>query len=522
MRTYLIVDIIIACLSLPVWFMVFRYNLHMFQLNGYKPKEHFSWMKKNRKKEALLAVLTVIGILGAFFKCVPVYVVEVILLYIVFRYFLFWKKFNIKKKLVYTKRVKRLVVTDTVLSLALVAAGYLLFDGRFSITAVCLYIAAQFFMVLICNFINMPIEKSINRYYLNDAKRILRSNPDLTVIGVTGSFGKTSMKYYLNTLLSEHFSVLITPESFNTPLGVIRTIREHMNSKHRIFICEMGARHVGDIKELCDIVHPKHGVITSVGPQHLETFFNIENIVNTKFELADALPKDGMLILNGDNELIRNNAGKYPGCTFYSTKEKDGYYACDIKLSNMGTEFTVVTPDKERESFSMRLIGEHNVINVLGAISIANRLGVPLKSLKLGVRRLRPVAHRLQLLERGNISIIDDAYNSNPVGSKMAVETLKSFPGIRILVTPGMVELGDREEEFNYKFGTYAADCCDYILLIGKKHTKPIWDGVMSMNFNQDNLKVFEKLEDAMNFVYGIKSDEHKYVLLENDLPDNY
>ena len=170
----------------------------------------------------------------------------------------------------------------------------------------------------------------------------------------------------------------------------------------------------------------------------------------------------------------------------------------------------------------MKLLGAHNVINVAGAIAVANKLGVKLKDLKVPVRRLQSVEHRMQLREHGLVTIIDDAFNSNPVGSRAAVETLKMFDGIRIMITPGMVELGDKEEEYNYKFGTYAADCCDHILLVGKKRTKPIYDGALSRGFSEDRIRAFDKLEEALSCAYEIKGQGHKYILLENDLPDNY
>ncbi|MDD5874047.1 MAG: cyanophycin synthetase, partial [Clostridia bacterium] len=187
-----------------------------------------------------------------------------------------------------------------------------------------------------------------------------------------------------------------------------------------------------------------------------------------------------------------------------------------------GTEFTMTAPDGTTENFQMRLIGAHNVINVAGAIAAANTLGIPLSDLKIPVRRIQPVPHRMQMREHGQVTIIDDAYNSNPVGSKAAVETLAMFDGIRILITPGMVELGDKEKEYNYKFGTYAADCCDYILLVGKKHTEPIREGVLSKGFTPEKCQSFDKLEEALSYAYAIKGQGHRYILLENDLPDNY
>lgn len=538
MTTTTAISILCAVLTLPAFLYVLRYNLHMFQLNGYKNGEHIHWLKKNVSRQYLLIPIGLLGILGMCLPGIVTLILQAAGALICFRYYLYLKKTNTKKKLVYTARVKRLILTDSILTiLLLVLTGVFLGVSRIA-GALAVLTALQIIALVIVNWINRPVEGMINQHYINDAKRKLQSVPDLTVIGVTGSYGKTSVKYYLDTLLKEHFEVLITPESYNTPMGVVKTIRGSLKPSHQIFICEMGARHVGDIKEICDIVHPEHGIITSVGPQHLETFFNMENIVNTKFELADALPEVGFLFLNGDNEYIRNHSGKYRNKIFYTTGEwarakelesqiEEGeasqyYQTGDVKLSRTGTEFTVTAPNGEKETFQMRLLGEHNVINVAGAIAVANTLGIPLRQLKVPVRRIQPVAHRMQLMERGNYTIIDDAFNSNPVGSRAAVETLKQFEGVRILITPGMVELGEKEEEYNYKFGTYAADCCDYILLVGEKHTAPIHKGVLESGFSQERCRVFEKLEDALSFAYSIKDEGHKFILLENDLPDNY
>ena len=538
MITITAISILCAVLTLPAFLYVLRYNLHMFQLNGYKNGEHIHWLKKNVSRQYLLILIGISGILSMCLPGIVTLLLQTATVLICMKYYLYLKKTNTKKKLVYTARVKRLILTDSILViLLLVLTGVFLGVSRIA-GAFAILTMLQIIALVIVNWINRPVEGMINQHYINDAKKKLRSVPDLIVIGVTGSYGKTSVKYYLDTLLKEHFEVLITPESYNTPMGVVKTIRSSLKPSHQIFICEMGARHVGDIKEICDIVHPEHGIITSVGPQHLETFFNMDNIVNTKFELADALPEVGLLFLNGDNEYIRNHSGKYKNKIFYTTGEwakarelesqiEEGevpqyYQTGDVKLSRTGTEFTVTAPDGEKETFQMRLLGEHNVINVAGAVAVANTLGIPLKQLKVPVRRIQPVAHRMQLLERGNYTIIDDAFNSNPVGSRAAVETLKQFEGVRILITPGMVELGEKEEEYNYKFGTYAADCCDYILLVGEKHTAPIHKGVLESGFSQERCRVFEKLEDALSFAYSIKAEGHKFILLENDLPDNY
>ena len=515
--------IIAVLLSAYALFLTMRHNMHMFQLNGYKNDEHINWIKKNLRQQWLLGFGLALGIIRLFLPFLVLDIIIYLTLLLDILVYRAMRRLNTKKKLVYTARVKRMIAAIMIL-VAVVLILVVVFDGIEKLTGVCLIlVSAQWFMNMIANVINHPIEVTINNHYINDAKRRLKEMPDLKIIGVTGSYGKTSVKYYLQTLLQEKYNVLVTPGNFNTPLGVTKTVREYLKPTHEIFICEMGARRVGEIKEVCDIAHPDYGIITSVGAQHLETFFSMENIQKTKFELADALPDNGVLFLNGDNEYIQEKAAEYSKKTFYySEREGEGYCAKDISVSQFGTEFSVVTPNGEKERFQMKLIGSHNVINVVGAIAVANTLGIALKDLKIPVRRIEPVEHRMQMKEHGLVTIIDDAYNSNPIGSKAAVETLAMFDGIRILITPGMVELGKKESEYNYKFGTYAADCCDYILLVGKKHTEPIKEGVLSRGFPEEKCLVYDKLEDAVAYAYAVKGQGHKYILLENDLPDNY
>ncbi len=506
--------------AVSLW-MVMRYNLHMFQLNGYKNREHCKWLLKNSSIQLILAPLFIIGVIVS----IKAVILLAVVLYIMYAGVIVWYfrlfKTNNKKKLVFTNRVRRLIVTDLIINVAGVVAAPFLGQSAYLVLTTLIFVQPA--LVLLANIINSPVEKSINNGYIKDAKRILEGMPDLKIIGVTGSYGKTSVKYYLQTLLKSKYNVLVTPASYNTPMGVVRTIREELKPIHEIFVCEMGARNIGDIKELCDIVHPGYGVITSIGPQHLETFLNMDNIANTKFELADAIPDTGLIFLNGDNEYINKKSEAYANKVFYSTTPREGsYYSDNIKVTQTGTEFDMAAPDGSRETFRMKLVGLHNVINVAGAIAVAHSLGIDFASLKMAVRKLQPVAHRMELVEKGNVTIIDDAYNSNPIGSKAAVETLAMFDGVRILITPGMVELGAQEEKFNYEFGTYAAKCCDYIALVGRKHTEPIKRGIIEGGFSEDNCRVFDRLEEAVAYAYSIPTGSHKYILLENDLPDNY
>ena len=537
--------LITLALAIPAFWLALHYNMHMFQLNGYINREQYAWLARNRRLQWILYFTVILGLIkmlippeaASWIHILTDVLIWLTLTVIILVYRLL-REMNSKKPLKFTPRVKRM--TGTIIFVCLILAGAVtlicsaksaaadalpILSGLFAFVT-----GAQLWMDMLANMINKPIELGINNGYINDAKRILKENPDLTIIGVTGSYGKTSVKFYLETLLRQRYRVLVTPESYNTPMGVVITIRKFLKPMHEIFVCEMGARYVGEIKELCDLVHPHHGIIASVGPQHLDTFGSLENIKRTKFELAEALPEGGMLFLNGDNEYINEMLSERKGSKpvydspvlYYSQKSGSGYFASDIKISNHGTEFTVNAPDGETERFSMKLVGGHNVINVMGAIAVAHELGIPLAELRIPVRKIQSVPHRMEMKNQGDVTIIDDAFNSNPIGSKAAVETLALMDGMRILITPGMVELGEDEAEYNRKFGTYAADCCDRIFLVGRKHTEPIKEGILSKGFPEKHLEVFDNVQDAISRAYALRTKKHKYILLENDLPDNY
>ncbi len=496
-----------------------RKSLHMFQLNSYKPATHMRWLKRNLL--SLIpgaAVAVAAGI--AFFP--GNWVGAMVLAWVAAMGAVAVRPKKAKKPLVYTQRVIRQIITLAVL-VALAAVVAWLTGAWFAVAAVIALLSPL--LILPVFYINKPLENAISRWFVKDAESMLRSCPDLTVIGVTGSYGKTSVKFILKTLLSARFNVLVTPESYNTPMGVVITVRNFLRPTHEVFVCEMGARHVGDIKELCDIVRPKYGIITSVGPQHLETFFTLENVKKTKFELADALPPDGTVFLNGEDENIEAHRVNVKGDSIrYGLNEGCDYYATHISASSRGTTFTVHTPKGETETFTAGMIGKHNVINILGAIAICCELGIRLSALKMQVRKLESVPHRLQLLPKGGgITVIDDAYNSNPAGSKAAIDALALFDGFKMLVTPGMVELGDRQSELNKAFGAYAAGVCDYVVLVGRKQTAPILEGLHEAGYPEARIYVAEDLNDAITHAYSVNArGKEKIILLENDLPDNF
>ena len=540
----LVLWIIYAVIALGATVFLGLREFHMLQLNGYKTPEHSRWMKKNARRYILPAVLFVVQFALLFLHGgAAVALIIVLSLFNIIIGLLNKPGKKFKKPLVYTARMKRMMVTFCILVAIYYAIAIIngktfvqvdTIDGGYEKTrwfinglpyilaGSALYVTPL--LVPLSNLINKPVEKAVQNWYINDAKRILSECPTLHKVGITGSYGKTSMKFYLDELLNSQYNTLKTPESFNTPMGVTITIRRDLKPTHEYFICEMGARRVHEIKELCGIADPHDGIITSVGPQHLETFGSIENVVNTKFELADHVKaKGGKIYLNGDNELIRRKAPEYPNAVLYGLQEGNHYRATDISVSDRGTEFTVTAPDGETKRFSMKLLGEHNVQNVLGAIAYAHGTGISLDKLTLPVKRIAAVPHRLQLLDKGgNMTFIDDAYNSNPSGCRAALNVLGLFDACRILVTPGMVELGAKQEELNFEFGQEAAKACDHIVLVGKNQTVPIYNGIKDAGYDMDNVFVADSLNEALAHVNAYQTDKKKIVLLEHDLPDNY
>lgn len=498
------------------------HHAHMLQQNSYFPSRYLRWLKANLMSGLIInaAALTAAVLLAVF----GLYICTLILGASAALIKFFTNKAKQKhavKPLVFTARVKRYFAAGIVVVAALCAVGFI-FD-----TAVCLYVAAVFcfctpILALLLWAITAPIEKFVAKYYINDAKRILKKSNTLKVIGVTGSFGKTSVKQILGELLSEKYNVLTTPQSFNTPMGVVRTVREHLKRDTQVFVCEMGAKNKGDIKELCKIAEPSFAVITSVGAQHLETFKTVDNVADTKFELADYCQnKDGFVLVNFDSIPARNRAQGLKVISYGTTDDCD-FYAKDIKIDRFGSSFTVVHKDKELK-IRTRLLGKHNVLNVTAGVAAALLLGIGDKDIAFGAAQIKPTAHRLEAKPyiAGSV-MIDDAYNANPEGCLEAVNVLSCFDGMKkVIITPGLVELGEKEAECNAVLACTAAKVCDYIILVGKKRAQLMQPAIEESGFDKNNLFVAQSFAEAAE-IYKNLADKDTVILIENDLPDNY
>ena len=522
MNNYLLISLILSAVG--ALFSVTR-QFQMFQQNSYYPSRYYKWLNQSFAKGLFGCALTYLFV--SVFYFLKLYIVQCIITAILLVLYVLSAIRTQKKSikgLVFTDRVKRLYIAAAVF-LSIFILLYALCPqniiGRIAVSITLLFSFVTPLLTFALWAITLPIENKISAYYINDAKQILASRPDMTVIGVTGSYGKTTTKFILTRILSEKFNVVCTPHSYNTPMGVVKTIRTMLKPQTEIFVCEMGAKEVGNIKEVCDIASPKYGIITSVGPQHLETFKSIQNVFLTKFELADAVKENnGITFVNGDSkEIIKRIGDEFK---IYGTDKKFDFYGKDLSYGRAGSQFTLKL-GKKNVKFTTALLGLHSIIDIIGAVSLAYTLGVDIPDLQYAVASLKPAEHRLEMKPFTNGSLlIDDAYNSNPEGCLEAVRVLGSFEGMqKVIVTPGLVELGDKEYECNYDLGKEAAKNCDKIILVGTNRSKPIADGVRENGFNEENLFVVSSFKEAMD-IYSTFADKNTVVLFENDLPDNY
>lgn len=512
-----------------------RHDVHMLQQNSYRIDRYYRWLRGgdycSAWRLADIAVIFILlsrGLINEYAAVIVAVIYAIVKSVIILR-----RKF--KKPLVFTRRVWRIYSVDTLLTLSLSATAVFSmmpthfedgYGSGISMTLSVLFMISflSWIPAIVSVWILTPVEASINRKYRNEAVNILRSMPGLTVVGITGSYGKTSTKHYLQRILSEKFEVLMTPGSYNTPMGVIRTVREMMKPYHEVFICEMGAKQVGDIKEICDMVCPHMGIITAVGPMHLESFRSIENVQKTKFELADALPSDGLAIVNNDFEYCANRKISNTACIRYGITSGKGcdYKATDITYSPDGTNFTVTGPEDYSLRLHTRLVGECNISDLLAAVVIARALGVSDDQICRAVADIAQVEHRLSVKRTpGGVTIIDDAFNSNPAGSKMAVDVLSQFKGgKRIIVTPGMIELGDSQHDLNLEFGRHIAKGTDVAVIVGRYNRESITQGIRTEDFSGE-LHLVDTFNDAQALLKEILRPGDT-VLYENDLPDTF
>ncbi len=531
-----------------LWFLggilrILRYA-RFFQIEEYQNRRFWRWLLTHPERwgwrrpllawsVALIISFLLIEVQGEWLP---------LLLYLATGLYAVWppREREIKKRFVPTQRALRLLLSTIVLFGALTLIGIRLVEiismpdvplSFYMLTALlglALFLLAPLLLIA-GNVLVYPVEAALRRVYLQMAHRTLRRLQP-TVIGITGSYGKTSTKHYLAHILGGRYHVVATPKSYNTLMGVSLAINTQLKTERALdyFIVEMGAYVPGEIAEICALTRPQISIVTAVGPQHLERFGSMEAIARAKFEIVAALPQDGAAVLNADDPAVRAMAGQaqVETCILVSREEAADAHlvARNVQESLDGLSFEVVdTNTGEERHFHASLYGLHNVTNLLLAAAAAHHIGLPLGEIAMRVASLEPFEHRLQRrVQPGGITILDDAYSANPVGAENALRVLGLHEqGRRILITPGMVELGPVQDEENRRLGELAARYATDIVLVGAAQTRPIYEGILAAEFDPAHLHVFETHAEAVAWLQA-EAAPGDTVLFLNDLPDTY
>ncbi len=545
--------------------------LHLFQLEHYEPARLLLWLRRRGELLAPRELAAIALLYGAAIAlaaaggsasgwvCGAVLLLTLPLAALGVRD---WRRPAVKP-LVFTERALRLLLAAllapillVLLAISLAGAGLQL-AGLIALLALALALLALApWTLLAANIALRPLQSAINRGYERHARETLADFSPL-VVGITGSYGKTTTKFCVGAVLDADRPTLVTPNSYNSLLGVIRTINEQLEYRHRAFVVEMGMFRRGDIAELCELVHPTIAVVTAIGPMHLERLGSIENIAAAKGELLDALPTTGHFVTNaGDPRCLQLAARSHvpvtlfgiddgqgvqsplatapgphelPAGTTPSPKENNPFVqviASEIALADGRTAFRLRLdgPSSPATTVSASLLGRHNVLNLLAAAAVGRVLEIDPARIVEGLERVRAPEHRLQPIAnpRAGVVVIDDAYNSNPSGAAAALRVLGEHPAARrLLVTPGMVELGELEGELNRRFGEQAGAVCDIAILVGPARTAPIREGLAAAGMSAESIHVVRDIGQATELLARL-TRAGDVVLFENDLPDTY
>jgi UDP-N-acetylmuramoyl-tripeptide--D-alanyl-D-alanine ligase len=444
-----------------------------------------------------------------------------------------WFSLEKRKKIVWTAKVKLIFGLTSLIFLSLLVLSFFHLKAYLLIAFLLLVILLPEIIIL-AYFLVIPIDFILKTFILKKASNILAAL-DLTVIGITGSYGKTSMKEILSTVLGQKFRVINTPGNVNTDLGIANYIIKNQSQlkKSQVFVVEIGAYRVGEIKKSAQLVKPKYSVLTGINETHLERFGSLKKTIQAKFELIENSAKKAFL--NFDDQNIKKNHQKF---IFKNgnNRNKDAKenkkdlnqglkiikisknLASDIKVLK---EFQGLVFTYENLRFKTKLLAKHNITFILIAIKIARSLSMKIEEIQRGVKKIDYIKHRLEPIFNKNtgVTVIDDSYNANFNGIKSGLQVLNRAPGRKVVLTPGVVELGDKKEEIHKKIANLYSQNVDLVLLIKNSQTDIILKEFQKNNFK--NYKIYETVEVAHNDLANIlqKGDT---IIFQNDLGDHY
>lgn len=450
------------------------------------------------------------------------------------------RKKNASSKITWTAKLALVVIAAVASMILLQVLAFLLFFpllkqmGSMLLFSVMIFlwlgltiVAWGFFLLAAAAFLS-PFDRLIKFQIIRRAQKKIKNHPDLQIIAITGSYGKSTMKEVVSQFMAEKYQVLKTPENINTPLGVARLIMKKLTAETELFVVEMGAFYPHDIRDLCRLTPPHISILTGINESHLERFGRLENTIKTKFEIVTCARPDAFVLLNHDDENIRKNYGKFIGgkqYVFYgrSKSEKIPYTVNNIRHSAEDLQTAFDFKGKNNYHFQIPFLGDYMLGTIMAGVLVAEQLQIPVRAIENAARLLKPLAHRLQAMKTDqDIIIIDDSYNGNPEGVKEALKALGGFSKRRkIYITPGLVEMGGKSAEIHRQIGCDLAKTANMVLLVRNSVTGFIAEGLRAENFPKKNLFWFEKREQAHQAIRGIIRPGD-VLMFQNDWPENY
>ncbi|MCX6720235.1 MAG: UDP-N-acetylmuramoyl-tripeptide--D-alanyl-D-alanine ligase [Candidatus Staskawiczbacteria bacterium] len=438
---------------------------------------------------------------------------------------------------VITKSVKIPVITLKTLFLifvsllVVVGAGYLgifKLNGLFGLKLIVAFDILTPIIISAVVLLIQPFFVFLRNITLRKAKEKMEKIKSLSgvkVIAITGSYGKTSTKEFLYAILSKKFKVLKTKEHQNSEIGVAKCILEDLKPSHEIFIAEVGAYDKGKVREVCFVLKPKIGIVTGVNEQHLALFGSLNNLLSAEGggELADILPNNGTLFVNGDNKYCLDLYKK-------TTKPKKTYslsnkiinadiWAEDVEIGKDYVSFVAVNKEKELFPFKVNVLGRQSVQNLLGAILVAKNLGMTFEEISEGCKNILQ-EHSGMVLKQGkhNINIIDSSYSSNPDGVIADLDYFKVFQGKKVIVMPCLIELGEKSSQIHEKIGEKIGEICDLAIITNKDKFAEIERGFNKTKRETGKCILIENSQDIYSLV-TIFCKSGDAVLLEGRVP---
>ncbi|MEP7103353.1 MAG: UDP-N-acetylmuramoyl-tripeptide--D-alanyl-D-alanine ligase [Candidatus Dojkabacteria bacterium] len=464
---------------------------------------------------------------------------------------------SLRKELQWTLKAKLIFLISLILQIAVAAAdshliGLILFNSTLVLIIILifeLFLVAylSFIFNIVASWILFPLEYFQKQRLINQAKskyqKLKTQNSELKTIGITGSFGKTTMKETLSTILSEKFKVVSTPENINTPIGLARVILSSLNESTEVFVVEMGEYVKGDVDALCQIAKPDISVITGINEAHLERYGSMKNAVDTKFEIVENTPEGGLVVLNGNDKLTTENYERFTKnkrVEWFNSESSPPVYLTNGKAPDAGGragKFKVLSSKFDIEKLVRRieiqtptsaLSAQTNIIaeyiggNILASMIVGTELGMSEAQIKLGITQLKPAPYRLEVKKNGDIVVIDDTYNGNSDGIKAGIKLLSEFTNRRkVYVTPGLVETGELKEEIHKEIGKQLASVADLVILTKNSATPFIAEGLKEAGFTEDKIVWYETSKETYEKLReNLQTGD--VVMMQNDWSDNY